>query len=91
MDERKVKGVFPELFNLYMKIHACGKRSFPISPMKAKIYTHELVWIEGEKNSLQCGKTEGSVVHQAHCINGFGLSWGLLLSSLCAFSRTYDL
>lgn len=69
-----MKGVFPEFFNLYMKIHACDKRSLPISHIKAKIYSQELVWIAREKIVA-----EGSVVLQAHCINGFGLSWILLL------------
>lgn len=43
MGERKVKGYFPELLNLYMKIHACDKRNFLISHMEAQIYTQELV------------------------------------------------
>lgn len=81
--KEKWKGVFPEFFNLYVKIHACDKRSFLISHMKAKIYTKELVWTKGKKTSLQYRKTEGSVVLQTHGINGFGLSWGMLLIFLC--------
>lgn len=43
----------------------CDKIDFLISCLKAKIYTQELVWIEGEKEeetSLQHGKTEGLMV-----------------------------